>query len=72
MAITKIFTYDEHLGQYVGRIVNVSGEVDDIIVERPIADEGVMIVYDVETLPNGEIVFGKPYRKFPSGRIESI
>src|ERR1700726_2938764 len=36
------------------------------------ASDGVMIVYDVQTLPNGEVMIGKPYRRFPDGRVASL
>jgi hypothetical protein len=39
---------------------------------RPEAPDGVMIVYDVQALPNGEVVIGKPYRRFPDGSVASL
>jgi hypothetical protein len=36
------------------------------------ASGSIMIVYDVRTLPNGEVVIGKPYRRFPDGRVASL
>jgi hypothetical protein len=33
---------------------------------------GIMIVYDVQTLPSGEVTIGKPYRRFPDGRVASL
>jgi hypothetical protein len=36
------------------------------------ASDGIMIVYDVRTLPSGEVVIGKPYRRFPDGRVASL
>lgn len=39
---------------------------------RPHPSDGAMIVYDVRTLPSGGVEIGKPYRRFPDGRIERI
>ena len=36
------------------------------------ASGSIMIVYDVRTLPSGEVVIGKPYRRFPDGRVASL
>jgi hypothetical protein len=36
------------------------------------ASEGIMIVYDVRTLPSGEVLIGKPYRRLPDGMVASL
>jgi hypothetical protein len=30
---------------------------------------GAMIVFDVETLPNGDVAIGKPYKRLPDGTV---
>jgi hypothetical protein len=36
------------------------------------AHVGAMIVYDVETLPNGDIAIGKPYKRLPDGTVAAL
>jgi hypothetical protein len=36
------------------------------------AHSNVMIVYDVETLPNGAVVIRRPYRRFPDGSVAAL
>jgi hypothetical protein len=33
---------------------------------------GAMIVFDVEILPNGDVAIGKPYKRFPNGKVAAI
>jgi hypothetical protein len=40
--------------------------------QKAMVSDGVMIVYDVQMLPNGEAVIGKPYRRFPDGSVASL
>jgi hypothetical protein len=36
------------------------------------AHVGAMIVFDVETLPNGDIAIGKPYKRLPDGTVAAL
>jgi hypothetical protein len=31
-----------------------------------------MIVFDVETLPNGDVAIGKPYKRLPDGTVAAL
>jgi hypothetical protein len=33
---------------------------------------GAMIVFDVETLPNGDVAIGKPYKRLPDGTVAAL
>jgi len=56
---------DMKLGKSKARVVQKAN--------RPEAsDAGAMIVYDVETLPNGDVAIGKPYKRLPDGSIAAL
>ena len=61
--------YDDVLWSYETAIEHAIAVVDELISS---CDSGIMIVYDVETLPNGERVIHAPYRRFPDGRTEKL